>query len=172
VVGEVPYDLADLLEEPDPYRGISLSDYQLSIDDSRIGFLWHLYDEGYPLLFEATSHVWKSLSEPRAARCELMGAVAGVGGHGKVALRRVLKEFIREALEAEPDFPARDEFASFEDWHDAAMSSFDVGPTVRPIVQKYSAVLNGQGGEQSPGSNVLYGPWLTAPAVLSSPTQT
>ncbi len=63
--------------------------FDLGTDKGRQGLLRKYYMIGDTSLFEAVSHVWASLNEPKATYCTLIGMAAGTGGKGKRGLERI-----------------------------------------------------------------------------------
>lgn len=127
--------------EPDPQP---LTQFNLASDAHRRAFLREYYWIGETALFEAVSHVWASLAEPRIARCTRMGLTAGCGGTGKSGLVLMLKKFLAEALAVDHPLPDRAKFDSLGAWHQAAMATFAVDEAQRAeLCAKYAAILDG-----------------------------
>lgn len=168
---------AFLADPPDPQAGIAMAAYPLGDPAGRRGFLQHLFDVGYTLLFEATAAVWDHLAEPRVYWGTLMGQAAGVGGKGKVAIRRTLRKFISDALRAIPPLPAQTDFRAFQDWNRAALANIGDPGGVASVIEHYSAILGSTSlaGAKAPVGTVLIGPWpmpIQAVAGARPPTLT
>lgn len=146
--GEIP--LGDLSEElifawgmwePDP---VPLTTFVLSDPAHREAFLYEYCAQGEPSLFTAVAHIWDSLAEPRELRCTLKGAACGSGGKGKMALVRMLRQFLGEFLEAGGPMPRAGEDDTIHTYHQAATSHFDtMAAEEAALVKYYSAVLDG-----------------------------
>jgi hypothetical protein len=167
-----PENLPDLvnmtMEEMDEWVAIEeaktpFTSFDLSTDDGRQGLLRKYYMIGDTSLFEAVSHVWGSLIEPKAAYCTLMGLAAGTGGMGKRGLVLALHKFLAEALDSINAIPSPRDFQSLDQWHHASMHSYVKDEEdLCALLHHYSSVLNG--GEVASKSRpfeaiVLQGPW-------------
>jgi hypothetical protein len=127
---------------------IPLNLFALCAEDGRKGFLRELYNIGYPALFEGVHHVWNSLCAPRAYRCTLMGVHSGAGGGGKLGLVNTLRHFITEALATIHPIPLRSGYDSLEEWHQAAMATYDDDERdLQIVIVRYAAILNGYSSE-------------------------
>ena len=148
------------MEDP---PAIPLHHFPLHSDAGRQGFLREFYNVGAGALFAAFSHVWASLADPAAARCTAMGLAAGTGGTGKAALVAVLTRFLNAALAGITPIPAGEGFANLDEWHRAAMQTFDADERhLRELLKTYSAILNGDPAPKTaanPTSQLLAGPW-------------
>lgn len=137
--------------------------FDLGTDEGRQGLLRKYYMIGDTALFEAVSHVWASLNEPKAAYCTLIGLAAGTGGKGKRGLVLALQKFLAQALESLNMIPSTEGFDSLEEWHHASMATFAKDEEdLCALLHQYSAVLNGS--SPKPRANkaeavVLQGPW-------------
>jgi hypothetical protein len=131
-----------ILAEPDP---VPLHSFDLRSHQGRCEFLHEFYGVGPDLLFQAVTHVWNCLAEPKAIRCTLMGTAAGTGRLGKQALVRVLSKFIEQALAIDNPLPARSAYPDLKSWHEAAMSSFAADETeLAALVQVFATILDGR----------------------------
>ena len=127
--------------------------FDLGTDEGRQGLLRKYYMIGDTSLFEAVSHIWASLNEPKAAYCTLIGMAAGTGGQGKRGLVRALHKFLAQALDNINWIPSRSEYPSLDEWHQASMRTFtteEEGLCV--LLSRYSTVLNGGVDAQPPGA--------------------
>jgi hypothetical protein len=92
-----------------------------------------------------------------------MGLAAKVGGTGKSALLKVLQRFLAEALAIDNPIPPRADFASLDEWHNAAMATFAADRAdLAPLLTRYSDILNGgpEVIEQAkPAGQLCKGPW-------------
>ena len=138
--------------------------FDLGTDEGRQGLLRKYYMIGDTSLFEAVSHIWASLNEPKATYCTLIGMAAGTGGQGKRGLVCALHKFLAQALDNINWIPSRSEYPSLDEWHQASMRTFtteEEGLCV--LLSRYSTVLNGGVDAQPPGAFsavVIKGPWL------------
>lgn len=124
---------------------IPLHLFPLRTEKGRRGFLRELYNVGYPALFEGVHHVWNSLCAPRAYRCTLMGVHSGSGGGGKIGLVNTLQQFITEGLATIHPIPSSDLYETLEEWHHAAMATYDDDERdLKLVIARYAAILNGQ----------------------------
>lgn len=141
-----------------------LTSYDLSNEEHRRAFLFHYCWVGQPALFEAVSHVWASLAEPREARCTLMGVMSGTGGTGKKALVLTLQKLLDQALAIDNPIPDASAYDSLDEWHEASMAAFAAEEQqLRELCARYSAILDGAAAaseacEAQMGS-VIEGPW-------------
>jgi hypothetical protein len=115
--------LQDMLE--DKQSKIPVSVYLLHTAEGREAFLQQFAYIGADAIFAAVSHVWDWLSPPRRPRTIEMGLIAGTGGTGRTAIRKVLMKYLDEmmSVEFEP-IPLRSDYATFHQWNDAAMATF------------------------------------------------
>jgi hypothetical protein len=138
--------------------------FDLGTDEGRQGLLRKYYRIGDTSLFEAVSHVWASLNEPRAVYCTHIGMAAGTGGKGKRALVLALQKFLAEALDTINWIPSRQDYATLDDWHQASMSTFAKDEEdLCVLLRHYSTVLNGGVIPQPAGELtglVIKGPWI------------
>ena len=133
-------DLDELFEKP-----LALTSFMLKDDAHRRAFLREFCKVGEPALFEAVSHIWSSLAEPRNARCIAMGIAAGTGGKGKMALVRLLRACLKDILAWGAPLPTSAEYASLELWHEATMVAFEAEQErEEKVYEKYAAILNGE----------------------------
>lgn len=109
------------LIEPDP---IPLASFPLQTNEGREEFLREYIRRGAPALFEAVSHIWAQLNEPREARCTGMGMAAGTGGIGKIALANLLSAALDRVVRINAILPKAADFESLDDWHRAVIQSF------------------------------------------------
>jgi hypothetical protein len=140
--------------------------FNLGTDEGRRALLHKYYRIGDTSLFEAVSHVWASLNEPKADYCTLIGSAAGTGGKGKRGLVLALQKFLHEALEAITWIPPRNDFSSLDEWHAASMRTFtDEEEKLAKLMDRYSKVLNA--GTESPSgprtATIIRGPWEIIP---------
>jgi hypothetical protein len=137
--------------------------FDLGTDEGRQELLRKYYRIGDTSLFEAVSHVWASLNEPRAAYCTLIGVAAGTGGKGKRGLVLMLHKFLAEALDIINCIPPVKDYASLDEWHEASMYTFTKDEEdLCALLEHYSTVLNGGVASKSAGpfaGVVLHGPW-------------
>lgn len=147
-----------ILSEPDP---VPLSSFPLQSDKCRKEFLREYLRRGEPARFEAVSHIWASLNEPREARCTAMGIAARTGGKGKSALMNLLAALLEEVMSINAILPRAADYPSLDEWHEAVIASFDDEEIqTNAALQKYADILNG-GAEpkSSPPAEVIHGPW-------------
>ena len=112
---------------------IPLHLFPLCTEEGRRGFLRELYN------------VWNSLCAPRAYRCTLMGVHSGAGGGGKIGLVNTLQQFITEGLATIHPIPSSDLYETLEEWHHAAMATYDDDERdLKLVIARYAAILNGQ----------------------------
>jgi hypothetical protein len=141
--------------------------FDLTTDAGRQGLLEKYYRIGDTALFEAVSHIWTSLNEPRAEYCTLIGMAAKTGGKGKRGLVLALQRFLHEALESINWIPPRHDFLSREDWHEATIRTFrDDAENIRVLLERYSTIMNcGVGVIDSSLSTatIIQGPWGHSP---------
>lgn len=122
---------------------IPFASFDLGTDEGRQELLRKYYMIGNSSLFEAVSHVWSSLNEPRALYCTRIGVAAGTGGKGKRGLVLALQKFLQEALESINWVPSRSDFATVEEWHEASMRTFeDDEEHLEALLVRFSAILN------------------------------
>jgi hypothetical protein len=138
--------------------------FPLHTDEGRRGFLSELYDIGGTAIFAASHHVWDSLAKPQSARCTSMGITAHTGGKGKTALMKVLQQFVAEALAIDNPLPARSDFTTLDEWHAAAMQSFEQDNIdLGHLLARYSDILDGGSGDVAPPVSLVgelcQGPW-------------
>lgn len=138
-----------------------LSAFPLDTHDGRVCFLRELYMQGYPAVFEAVSHAWKLMQEPKAARCTYNGIIAGTGGTGKKALYNFFRNLISEALAVDQPIPTIGTFRSLEAWDRAVRQQWDrEADQVEQIIQCYAGLMIGQApAPLQQRGNVLVGPW-------------
>jgi hypothetical protein len=118
--------------------------FPLHTDEGRRAFLHEFYDVGRSAIFEAVSHVWASLEEPKEIWCTLMGSASGVGGVGKKALVKLLTKFLDEALAINNPIPPRSDYESLEAWNNAASATWQVDEQdLSLLLAKYAQFLNG-----------------------------
>lgn len=145
-----------LLSDPDP---VPLSSFPLQFDEWRKVFLHEYLRRGEPARFEAVSHIWSSLNEPREARCTAMGIAARTGGKGKTALINLLAALLDEAMRINATLPRAADYPSLDEWHEAVIASFaDQEATTSAALNKYADILNG-GAERNPPAQLIHGPW-------------
>lgn len=147
-----------LLSEPDP---VPLSSFPLQFDKWRKEFLREYLRRGDTARFEAISHIWATLNEPREARCTAMGIAARTGGKGKTALMNLLAALLDEIRKINGIPPKAADYPSLERWHEAVIASFDDQDVqTNTVLQKYADILNG-GAEPVPISpaQLTHGPW-------------
>ena len=91
----------------------SPTDYYMGDERQRVAALVTLYHQLEDLL-PFVRHIWEQLAEPRDHRCMMMGQAAGVGGTGRIALRRLLQQFYNdcEARLAPMELPALSDFGN------------------------------------------------------------
>ena len=124
---------------------LPLSSFALGNDDQRAAFLCEFCKAGEPALFEAVSHIWSSLEEPREARCIAMGMAAGTGGRGKLALVHLLRACLKEVVTWGEPLPGPAAYASLGEWHAATMDAFEAeGAREDKVYKHYAAILNGE----------------------------
>jgi hypothetical protein len=137
--------------------------FPLQTDEGRRAFLEEFYGVGETAIFSACGHVWNTLAEPRKYRCTLMGLAAQTGGTGKAALLKVLQRFLAEALAIDNPIPPRADFASLDEWHNAAMATFAADRAdLAPLLARYSGILNGGPDvieQAKPAGQLFEGPW-------------
>jgi hypothetical protein len=133
--------MAWFMEEPAP---TPLHLFPLHTDEGRRAFLQEFYDVGRSAIFEAVSHVWASLEEPKEIWCTLMGSASGMGGLGKKALVKLLTKFLDEALAINNPIPPRSDYESLEAWNNAASATWQVDEQeLSSLLTKYAQLLNG-----------------------------
>jgi len=141
--------------------------FDLGTDEGRQALLHKYYRIGDTSLFEAVSHVWASLNEPKAAYCTVIGMAAGTGGTGKRGLMLALHKFLEEALAILNSIPSPRDYPSLDEWHSASMRTFEKDEEdLCVLLQQYATVLNGGMASQGPSpfqGVVLQGPWASAP---------
>ncbi len=144
-----------------------LKSFPLCTGEGRRAFLWEFYLVGWDSLFQAVTHVWESLAEPQEVRCTLMGVAAGTGGTGKLALVKVLSQFLEDALSSIEPIPPRSDYDSLDAWHKASMATWQTDEARVGLLQKtYANILDGR---IAPGSAVLLsGPWRQRAAVIGA----
>ena len=139
--------------------------FDLGTDEGRQKLLSKYYRIGDTSLFEAVSHIWGSLNEPKAAYCTLIGMAAGTGGKGKAGLVMALHKFLAEALNINNPIPARGDYDTLEQWHLASMRTFEQDEKdLSVLLKQYSAVLDGTSPTVTPQARakvVVEGPWLS-----------
>jgi len=132
----------DLFEEILPLKSFALHDTV-----QREAFLCEFCKAGEPVLFEAVSHIWSSLEEPREARCIAMGLAAKTGGKGKLALVHILRACLKEVVTWGGSLPRPEDHASLGDWHYATMDAFEAEREREDeVYTKYAAILGGEAG--------------------------
>lgn len=132
----------DLFEPILPLKAFALHDHS-----QREAFLYEFCKAGEPVLFEAVSHIWASLEEPREARCIAMGMAAGTGGKGKLALVRLLRACLKEVVTWGEPMPRPENYLTLGQWHQATMDAFEAEAAREDQVYKrYAAILNGLAG--------------------------
>jgi hypothetical protein len=160
--------VSDFLADWDePQLGPPLNAYQLHLRSGREAFLERLVAIGEPGVFSAVAHVWGSLARPAEARCTQMGLLAGTGGKGKVALRKVLTAFISEWLGHEMlTLPRWAGGQPLVDWHQKVVRIWaHENEREIAVVRKFAAILNGEPPAHSldpPSVVILRGPWRAA----------
>ena len=149
--------------------------FDLGTDEGRQGLLRKYYMIGDTSLFEAVSHLWGSLNEPKAAYCTGIAIAAGCGGTGKSGLVAALHQFLAEALAIINAIPPRANYSSLDEWHQASMLTFDQDEQdLCVLLVRYSIILNGGLNVQSvtsPAESVVLGPWLASPAPRDEATR-
>lgn len=147
-----------ILSEPDP---VPLTSFPLQFDNSRKEFLREYLSRGEPARFEAVSHIWASLNEPREARCTAMGIAAGTGGKGKSALMNLLSALLDEVMSINAILPRAADYPSLDEWHEAVIASFDDEEIqTNAALQKYADILNGGAQPKPPPpAEVIHGFW-------------
>jgi hypothetical protein len=142
----------------------SFASFDLGTGHGRQELLSKYYRIGETSLFEAVSHIWASLNEPKAAHCTVIGLAAGTGGEGKAGLVMALHKFLDEALDIDNPIPPRDDFETLEQWHLASMRTYEQDEqALRVLLEHYSAVLDGRSPTITPEARaevVVEGPWL------------
>lgn len=149
-----------VLSEPDP---MPLSSFPLQFDSWRKEFLREYWRRGERARFEAVSHIWATLNEPREARCTAMGIAARTGGRGKTALMNLLAALLDELRRINGILPKAADYRSLDEWHEAVIASFDhQGVETNTALQKYADILNG-GAEpvSKTPAQLIHGPWST-----------
>ena len=147
-----------LLSEPGP---VPLSSFPLQFDKWRKEFLREYWRRGERARFEAVSHIWATLNEPREARCNAIGIEAGTGGKGKAALINLLAALLDELRKINGILPKAADYPSLDKWHEAVIAAFDDQDVrTNTALQKYADLLNG-GAEPVPASpsQLIHGPW-------------
>ena len=137
--------------------------FDLGTDEGRQGLLRKYYMIGDTCLFEAVSHIWASLNEPKAAYCTGIAIAAGSGGTGKGGLVAALHLFLGEALAIINAIPSPKGYSNLDEWHQASMRTFEQDEKdLCVLLARYSIALNGGLEVQclfpSRGS-VIFGPW-------------
>src|SRR5687767_710305 len=99
--------------------------FDLGTDDGRQALLQKYYMIGDTSLFEAVSHIWASLNEPKASYCTAIAIAAGCGGTGKAGLVAALHQFLEKALAIVNAIPSPRSFADLDEWHRASMRTFE-----------------------------------------------
>ena len=137
--------------------------FDLSTDEGRQGLLRKYYRIGDTSLFEAVSHIWASLNEPKAIYCTGIAIAAGCGGTGKAGLVAALHQFLEKALAIVNAIPSPGSFADLDEWHRASMRTFEKDEEdLRVLLAHYSSVLDGRRPGPAVGphvGNILLGPW-------------
>lgn len=132
------------LEEEAP----ALSDFDLSDQQGRFGFLWALFSHHYRHgLFLAVQHVWASLARPKAVRCQIMAQRLGLPGTGKTAIKNVLAAFLQETLYGVefPSVPILNDYRDSVHWNAACVQHFaDIDAKFDAIVARFEAILDGR----------------------------
>ena len=124
---------------------LPLNSFALSDQSHREAFLYEFCKAGEPALFEAVSHIWSSLEEPREARCIAMGLAAKTGGKGKLALVHVLRACLKEVCTWGEPMPQPGDYSSLEGWHGATMDAFEAeAERETQVYKRYAAILNGE----------------------------
>ncbi len=119
--------------------------FDLSHSGGRRDLLWALSESGAGALEAAAIAVWSQLASPRGRRCAAIAQLAGATGSGRVALCRVLGQFLSEMERIEPgDLPDIDCFESIADWHAACSLYFaEADDMLSAVVAKYDFILDG-----------------------------
>jgi hypothetical protein len=137
--------------------------FDLSTDEGRQALLRKYYRIGNTSLFEAVSHVWASLNEPKAAHCTLMGLIAGTGGKGKRGLVLALQKFLAEALDSVIPIPDRAAHSSLDEWHQASLLTYDQEEdALCELLCQYSKILDGgvpASASLPSDALIIHGPW-------------
>lgn len=150
-----------LLSEPDP---VPLSSFPLQLDEWRKEFLREYLRRGEPARFEAVSHIWSTLNEPREARCTAMGIAAGTDGKGKTALMNLLAALLKDVMSFNAIVPRAADYPSLDEWHQAVVAAFGDGEArTSAALQKYADILNGDTEPMpDPPAQLILGPWNDA----------
>jgi hypothetical protein len=154
-------------EEPQP---IPFKTFPLCTDEGRKAFLEEYVFWGNDRIFEAVSHIWDSLVEPKTLRCIGIGLVAGTGGTGKAALAKFLKKALRAALANPEPMPWGPDYPSLDEYHEAAMRYFASDRDYyERAIQHYADLLVAKAGQPKLPpprlGKVLVGPWLPTAVV-------
>lgn len=138
------------------------SAYPLHTNEGRCGFLEAYIWRGEVALFEAVSHIWSLLNEPKNLRCILIGYAARTGGSGKWALAMFLRRALRHSLDYEGE-PPWGQYDDVDELHLAAKAYFAASYShYELMIQKYADILGGEPGARRPStSKILPGPWST-----------
>jgi hypothetical protein len=166
-------------EQSRPDTSVPLTHHRLNTADGRQAFLWSLYwDHQQDGLVTAVQHVWRSLAEPRAVRCERMAASLGLPGRGRRALRKVLERFLQQmTYEVDvPDLPARAAYDDFDEWNRDCLRYFAaVQARFDAVIDRYEAVLDGRPPPSAlpvQSATVVNGPWkATGPEYATAGTR-
>lgn len=142
--------------------------FDLETDQGRQDLLRKYYMIGDTSLFEAVSHVWASLNEPKGAYCTGIAIAAGSGGTGKIGLVAALHQFLGAALAIINAIPSPKNYSSLEEWHQASVRTFEQDEKdLCVLLARYSIILNGGLNVQSATprtGSVILGPWVVNPA--------
>ncbi len=155
------------LDDDDDFDPPTPSKYPLHTNEGRCGFLESYIWFGEVALFEAVSHLWALMAEPKDLRCIGIGIYAGTGGSGKWALAKFLRRALRESLDYEAPKPWDQQHADIQRstrprWTISPQTS----PTTKRAIQKYADLLVGEPGRHSIHSaQVIPGPWVALPPI-------
>ena len=155
-------------------RPIPFKLFPLHTNEGRYAFLEEYIYWGNERLFEAVSHIWGLLNDPREARCSAIGLAAGTGGTGKWALAKFLKKALRSALESPTRMPSP-EGKDLYSYHSAAMAFFEADRRhYQKAVQYFADILGGQDNSRTspPDAKLLFGPWISDHARTTLPSTT
>jgi hypothetical protein len=162
--------VAWLRAEPEPMP-VPFKQFPLCTNEGRLAFLDEYIFWGEERMFEAVSHLWDSLCEPKDVRCIGIGLAAGTGGIGKVALAKFLTGALRAALDYEVPQPDWEDGQTIDEFHHATTAFFaDSQHHFETQVQLYADLLVAIPGQQQyeplpPRFKLLQGPWPPARVV-------
>jgi len=124
---------------------VPLTSFALHDSNHREAFLCEFCKVGEPALFEAVSHIWSSLNEPRDARCIAIGIAAGTGGKGKLALVHFLRACLKEIVTWGGTLPRPEDHPSIDEWHQATMTAWEAEQNREAdVFKRFSALLGGE----------------------------